>query len=99
MYITKSLSAIASAIHADKLTQGAIILHLGSRIQLISQPQDTTRGIMFDALWLDLDSTSNTQQCFHNNSLFEYEAYRGEFDSPLASLVSQVPVFDTWLAA
>lgn len=84
MYITESESAIASAIHADELTQGAIILHLGSRIQRISQPQYTTRGIMFDALWLDLDSTSNTQQRFHNNSLFE---------------LSQVPVFDTRLAA
>lgn len=85
-YITEFESAIATRIHADELTQGDIIPHLDSRIQLISEIQYTKRGIMFESLWLDVDSTSNTHWlCFHNNSLFE--------------LVSQMPVFDTRLAA
>lgn len=86
MYITEFESAIATTIHADELTEGNIVLHLGSRIQLISDIQYTKRGIMFESLWLDVDSTSNTHWlCFHNNLLFE--------------LVSQMPVFDTRLAA
>lgn len=85
-YITESQSAIATKILADELTEGDILLHLGSHSQLISKPQNTIRGIVFNALWLDLDSNSNTQQlCFHKDSLFE--------------LVSQMPVFDTRLAA
>ena len=80
-YITELQSAIASVIHAGEVTEGDIILHLGSCIQLISERQHIKRGIMFNALWLD------------------YGAYRGKFDSPHACIDSQVPVFDTRLAA
>ena len=87
MYDTKSQTAIATTsvseaersyrIPAEQLTEGDVVLHLGNRILVTTEPQYTYQGIVFDALWLDIDSRDNTQQlCFqptlqHNTTVVD----------------------------
>ena len=86
MNITEFQSAIATVIRNDELKEGDIIRHLGGLLQVISEPEYTSYGIEFNALWLDIDSPNNTQQlCFNPNLLVE--------------LVSHFPVSSTQLVA
>lgn len=96
MYNTKSQTAIATTsvseaernyrIPAEQLTRGDFVLHLGNSILVTTEPQYTCQGIVFDALWLDIDSRDNTQQlCFRPTLLLD--------------LVFTAPIFDTHLAA
>ena len=54
--------ALASTITADCLTEGDIIRHLGNNWQVVSEPQYTKRGIVFEVLWLDIEAQDNTQE-------------------------------------
>lgn len=59
-------------LSANQLTQGDIVIHQGSRILVVSEPQYLVCGIVFDALWLDVTSPDNTQQmCLTCEELFE----------------------------
>lgn len=67
-------NAIATChITADCLTEGDIIKHFtGDTWQVISEPEYTTSGIVFDVLWIDVDSLDNTQSVsFAPNWRFE----------------------------
>ena len=53
----------ATQICADQLTEGDIIRHFTGDIwQVISEPEYTSRGISFEVLCLDIETSPNTQQ-------------------------------------
>ncbi len=69
-------------ILGDQLTESDIVLYCSSRILVITEPQYTYSGIVFDAVWIDIDSPDNIQQLCLDPAL-------------KLDLVSTAPVSDT----
>lgn len=86
MHSIATLHAIATTICADELTQGDVVFYCNSCIVVLTEPQYVQQGIVFDVLWLEIDSPDNTQQlCFNPEKLLE--------------LISHTPISNTRLAA
>ena len=83
MHFTSDAHKIATTsesdrIHAEELTEGDIIKHFTGDVWLvISEPQYTNAGIMFDVMWLDVDSPDNIQSvCFSPHWRFDLVAHQ-----------------------
>lgn len=86
MHSIATQKAIATTICADELAQGDVVFYCNSCIIVLTEPQYVQQGIVFDALWLEIDSPDNTQQlCFNREKLLE--------------LISHTPISNTRLAA
>ena len=71
---------------ADALTQGDIILYQGDLLQVDSEPEYLMRGIVFDALPLDLEKTGETQElCLHPQQIVQLVDYQPPAADPAAS--------------
>lgn len=49
-------------VRADELTEGDIIRHFTGDTWLVTgEPEYTNQGIVFDVMWLDVDTDNNVQ--------------------------------------
>lgn len=84
--ITKLSCAIATKIHADQLTEGDTIIYQGSCILVVTEPRYTALGIVFNALWLYINSPDNIQELWcQPEELFELVSYTPISNTPLTA--------------
>lgn len=81
-----AIATTSDCIPASQITSGDIILHHGSQILVMSEPEYTIAGLVFDALWLDIGTPDNTHWlCFQPEELLELVSHTPLFsDAELA---------------